>query len=194
VEEHYDRHAHAFDEARRKKFAERPWLDRLLLAVPKRGAILDLGCGAGEPIARYLIDKGHPLTGVDLSERMITLSRTRFGRQRWVCNDMRRFVPPGRFHGVVAWDSMFHLRREEQAAMVVRVAAWLEPGGAFLFNTGPTREETLGYRFDEGVYHASLAPADYRFLFAELGLLEMAFAPEDRLTGGRSVWLVRKRH
>lgn len=35
IAEHYERHAHAFDEARRRNFVEQGWLDRFLLAVPK---------------------------------------------------------------------------------------------------------------------------------------------------------------
>ncbi|TGX50257.1 class I SAM-dependent methyltransferase [Sphingomonas gei] len=189
---HYERHAHAFDEARRKNFVEKAWLDRFLLGVPKGGHVLDLGCGAGEPIARYLIDKGRELTGVDASEAMITLARTRFGRHRWIRGDMRHVVIDGHFHGVVAWDSVFHLRSEEQAEIVVKVAHWLAPGGAFLFNTGPARGEVIGCQFGEGLYYASLAPAEYRALFAEYGLLEVAFAPRDATAGGRAVWLARK--
>ncbi|UZK66152.1 class I SAM-dependent methyltransferase [Sphingomonas sp. M1-B02] len=191
---HYERHAHAFDEARRKRFVERGWLDRLLLAVPAGGRILDLGCGAAEPIGRYLIDKGLRVTGVDQSETMIALSRTRFPRHDWIRADMRSFVPAYRYDAVLAWDSMFHLRHEEQAALVTQVAAWLAPGGAFLFNSGPARGVAIGCQFGEEIYHASLAPLEYRAIFEELGLLELGFAPDDAATGGRSVWLVRKEH
>ncbi|MEI9928188.1 MAG: class I SAM-dependent methyltransferase [Sphingomonas sp.] len=192
VADHYDRHAHAFDAARRKQFVERNWLNRFLLAVPRGGQILDLGCGGGEPVARYMIDGGHHLTGVDISEKMIALARIRFPRHRWLKMDMRAAVMDRRFDGVLAWDSLFYLRREEQAAMIVRIAGWLEPGGGFLFNSGPASGETIGRQFDEELFHASLNPAEYRELFADLGLHETAYAPEDAATGGRTVWLLRK--
>lgn len=192
IADHYERHAHAFDEARRRQFVERGWLDRFLLGVPKGGAILDLGCGAGEPIARYLIDQGRQLTGIDVSERMIALARTRFARHRWICADMRSLTLDGRFRGVIAWDSLFHLRPEEQSEMLIKAADWLEPGGALLFNSGSARDETIGCQFGEELYHASLAPADYRALFAAHGLTEVAFAPHDEAAGGRAIWLARK--
>ncbi|KRC81609.1 class I SAM-dependent DNA methyltransferase [Sphingomonas sp. Root241] len=192
IAEHYERHAHAFDEARRRNFVEQGWLDRFLLAVPKGGQILDLGCGAGEPIARYLIDRDRQLTGIDASERMIALARTRFGRHRWIYADMRDAVVEGPFHGVIAWDSIFHLPPEDQAAMVIKAAGLLAPDGAFLFNTGSARDETIGCQFGDELYHASLAPAEYRALFAGHGLLEVAFVPHDHATGGRAIWLVRK--
>jgi predicted TPR repeat methyltransferase len=192
IAEHYERNAHAFDSARRGQFTEKPWLDRFLLGVPKGGRILDLGCGGGEPIDRYLIDRGHALTGVDASETMVGLARTRFARHRWLKGDMRAVSVDGPFHGVLAWDSLFHLGDADQAALIARAAAWLAPGGMFLFNTGPARGEVTGCQFGEPLYHASLDPAEYRALFAGLGLMEIAFAPDDHMTGGRSVWLARK--
>lgn len=192
IAEHYERHAHSFDEVRRKQFVERPWLDRFLLAVPKGGQILDLGCGGGEPIDRYLIDTHHEVTGVDSSARMINLAHTRFGRHRWIQSDMRSVTIDRTFHGVLAWDSLFHLRHRDQADMIIRVAGWLKEGGIFLFNTGPAHDVSMGHQFDEELYHASLDPWEYRDLFAQLGLTEIAFAPDDHITGGRTVWLVRK--
>jgi hypothetical protein len=101
-------------------------------------------------------------------------------------------VVEGPFHGIIAWDSIFHLRPEDQAAMVVKVAGLLAPDGAFLFNTGSARDETIGCQFGDELYHASLAPAEYRALFAGHGLLEVAFVPHDHATGGRAIWLVRR--
>ncbi|RYY29308.1 MAG: class I SAM-dependent methyltransferase [Sphingomonadales bacterium] len=192
ITEHYERHAHAFDAERRRNFVERGWLNRFMLAVPKGSHILDLGCGAGEPIGRYLIDKGYHMTGVDTSAKMIALSRTRFPRQIWLKTDMRRAIMSRGFEGILAWDSLFHLGHDDQAMMIEKMAKWIEPGGAILFNTGPARGEEIGHQFDEDIYHASMAPEEYRALFETFGLVEIDFAPNDIGTGGRSVWFVRK--
>ncbi len=53
----YERHAGAYDEARGKSLFEVPWLDRFLGVLPLKPAILDIGCGSGEPIARYFIER-----------------------------------------------------------------------------------------------------------------------------------------
>lgn len=190
---HYERHAQAFDAARSRAGVERGWLGRLMLVVPRAdGRVLDLGCGGGEPVARYLIDRGAQLTGVDASAALLALARTRFPRQRWIHGDMRTVAVDGTFHAVLAWDSFFHLSAEDQPAMIARMAAWLEPGGLLLFNTGPAAGEAIGEQFGEPLFHASLAPGEYRALFAAHGLREIAFAPEDAATGGRSVWLARR--
>jgi predicted TPR repeat methyltransferase len=192
IVEHYERHAHAFDSVRRGQFVERPWFDRFMLGVRKGGHILDLGCGAGEPVDRYLIDHGYSVTGVDSSEKMIALARIRFARQRWLKMDMRKALLDQKFAGIVAWDSLFHLGPDEQMSVLIRAAGWLEKDGNFLFNTGPAHGEAIGHQFGEPLYHASLDPSEYRELFERFGLTEIAFVPDDPAAGGRSVWLVRK--
>lgn len=74
----YERHADAFDEHRDRSLFERAWLDRFLDQVRTGGSILDLGCGMGEPIARYFIARGFDVTGVDTSPSLLNLARTRF--------------------------------------------------------------------------------------------------------------------
>ena len=60
----YDRQAAGWDRNRPKTLIERHHLDRLLAHAPGR-RVLDLGCGAGRPIAAYLTDRRATVTGVD---------------------------------------------------------------------------------------------------------------------------------
>ena len=192
IADFYERHSAKFDADRRKSFTERAWLGRFLLPLPKGGRILDLGCGAGDPISRYLIDNGFLVSGVDISAKMIGLCRTRFPRHRWINADMRRVAMDGHYDGVLAWDSLFHLRGEEQAAMIERIGTWLAPGGRALFNTGPAKGNSIGNNYGEALYHASLDPSEYRAALARAELIEVDFKPEDAAAGGRSIWFVRK--
>ena len=74
----YDRQAERFDTERPRVLFERVWLDRFLAMVPPGGRILDVGCGAGEPIARYLMARGRQVTGLDASSAMLAIARRRF--------------------------------------------------------------------------------------------------------------------
>ena len=48
----YERHARAFDADRSgKTLVERAWLDRFRGVAGEGASVLDLGCGAGEPMA-----------------------------------------------------------------------------------------------------------------------------------------------
>ncbi len=187
----YQRHALAFDAARRRSFPERAWLERFVRSIPKGGEILDLGCGGGEPVDRYLVDRGYRLTGVDIAPNMIKLARTRFFRQKWIEADMRKFgAESGAYDGIVAWSSLFHLDEEAQSKLIQRMAIWLKRGGVALFNTGPDKGIAIGELEGEDLFHASLAPGEYRALFAKSGLAEIAHRIEDPDCGGMTVWLV----
>jgi 2-polyprenyl-3-methyl-5-hydroxy-6-metoxy-1,4-benzoquinol methylase len=189
----YQRHAHAFDAARRRSFPERAWLEKFIRTIPRGGEILDLGCGGGEPIDRYLIDRGYRLTGVDIASSMITLARTRFHRHKWIEADMRKFGgESSAYDGIVAWSSLFHLEFEMQEKLIQRMAVWLKRGGVALFNTGPDRSIAIGAFEGEELYHASLSPGEYRAIFAKSSLAVIANRIEDPTCGGMTVWLVGK--
>lgn len=193
IAELYQRHALAFDAARRRSFPERPWLDRFVRSIPNGGEVLDLGCGGGEPVARYLADRGYRLTGIDIAPSMVKLARTRFARHRWIEADMRKFAAePNAYDGIIAWSSLFHLDVEAQEKLIPRIALWLKRGGVALFNTGPDRGVRIGEFEGEALFHASLAPGEYRALFARSGLAELAHRIEDPDCGGMTVWLVGK--
>lgn len=189
----YQRHAHSFDAARRRSFPERTWLERFTRTIPRGGEILDLGCGGGEPVARFLADRGYRLTGVDIAPTMIHLARTRFPRHRWIEADMRKFgAEPGVYDGIIAWSSLFHLEPEMQDKLIARIALWLKRGGVTMFNTGPASGIAIGELGGEPLYHASMAPSEYRATFARNGLAVINNVIEDASCGGMTVWLAGK--
>jgi SAM-dependent methyltransferase len=54
----YEQHADAFDMHRSRNFVEQKWLNKFIDLLPSKGSILDVGCGAGEPIGGYLLKQG----------------------------------------------------------------------------------------------------------------------------------------
>jgi 2-polyprenyl-3-methyl-5-hydroxy-6-metoxy-1,4-benzoquinol methylase len=52
-------------------------LEGLISLLPRNAAVLDLGCGAGVPVTRWLADKGFAVTGVDVSARQLELAHKR---------------------------------------------------------------------------------------------------------------------
>lgn len=188
----YEKNSARFDADRRKAFNERAWLDRFLQPLPKGARILDLGCGAGEPVSRHVIDRGFMISGVDISPKMVGLCRTRFPRHRWINADMRRVAMDGYYEGVLAWDCLFHLTGEEQAAMIERIGAWLAPDGRALFNTSPAKGPSMGSYQGDPLYHASLDPHEYRAALNQAELIEIDYRAEDPSCSGRTIWYVRK--
>lgn len=185
----YERHALAYDRDRSRSLQERAWLDRFLSRVPPGGTILDVGCGMGEPIARYLIERGFRVVGVDASPRMIELCRARFPDAEWLVADMRKLDLHRRFDGILAWDSLFHLSTDDQRGMFRRFAEHAEPGAPLMFTSGPAEGESVGVYCGEPLYHASLDPAEYRTLLADSGFSVKEFVVGDPECGGHTVWM-----
>ena len=188
----YRRHAQAWDEARGDGLREGVWLDRFLALLPSGGEVLDLGCGSGRPIARYLIEQGHPVTGADTSPELIALCRERFPEQTWVVADMRGLDLGRRFAGILAWHSLFHLRPEDQEAMFGVFAAHAEPGAALMFTSGWNRGVAMGEFQGERLYHASLDPDEYHALLKAHGFRTVAHKVGEREAGAGAVWLATR--
>ena len=193
----YKKHACAWTALRGEFLYEKVWLDRFLALLPEHAEILDLGCGSGKPIAHYLIENGHLLTGVDSSDVMIELAqqnfpKTRFPDHRWIQADMRTVKFDRSFQGILAWDSFFHLTQDDQHRMFHQFAQFSQQGTALMFTSGPANGEAVGNLFGDALYHASLSPVEYRELFKIYGFEEVAMLAEDEACTGHTVWLVRK--
>jgi 2-polyprenyl-3-methyl-5-hydroxy-6-metoxy-1,4-benzoquinol methylase len=101
--------------------------------LPKEAAVLDLGCGAGVPVTRWLADRGFAVTGVDVSAKQLDLARTSVPDGTFIKADMTEVdFGPESFHAVVAFHSVIHVPRTEHPALLKSIYRWLEPGGALL--------------------------------------------------------------
>ncbi len=194
---HYERHAHHWDADRNRyvdHWNDKPWHDRFIAALPAGAAVLDLGCGSGFPVAKYMAEHGLHVTGVDTSPTLIALCRQRLPAHEWLVGDMRLLQLPGRFDGVLAWDSFFHLRPDDQRGMFGVFARHAAPSAVLMFNSGPANGESIGTYRGDPLYHASLSLDEYRTLLGSIGFVVVAHAVEDWQTGGgRTVWIARGR-
>lgn len=190
----YRRHADAWTAARGTALLERAWIDRFADMLPRMAAVLDIGCGSGDPIARYLAGGGHLITGVDSSPEMISIFRTNLPGETAQVGDMRSLKLDRRYGGLIAWDSLFHLAPSDQRMMFSIFRDHAEPEAPLLFTSGPAFGEVIGTLEGEPLYHASLDPDEYRMLLDRNGFDVVAHVAEDPDCGGRTVWLARQRY
>lgn len=188
----YQRHADAFLRLRSRELFEKPWLDKFLAVVGQTGHILDMGCGTGQPIAGYFIARGYSLTGVDGSRAMLAHARAAFPDHRWLHQDMRKLAFDETFAGLLAWDSFFHLTAEDQRAMFPLFAQHCHPGSALMFTSGPHHGVAMGQFEGEPLFHASLAPEEYRTLLHENNFTVIEMMVEDPDCTGHTIWLAKK--
>lgn len=187
----YETVAEQWDRRRDKSLFERRHLDRMLGHAPGR-RILDLGCGAGRPIAAYLRDRRATVTGLDAAPTMARRFAENLPDCEVIVGDMRTMRLNRAFDAIVAWNSFFHLSPDDQRAMFPIFADHLAPSGVLMFTAGPAAGEPIGQVEGLSVYHASLAPEEYRKLFKENGFSEISFSPEDPDCNGHTIWLARR--
>ena len=187
----YNKIAGWFDSNRTRVLIEGPYLEALAQAVPPGASVLDLGCGTGEPILRYLVERGHTVLGVDASAAMIDIASARFRGTHFVVADMRQLALDETFDAVIAWHSLFHLPHADQRAMFPTFAQLLRPGGVLVFTSGSEAGEAWSENGGETLYHASLDLHEYRSLLETHGFQVLQLAVDDAACGGATVWIAR---
>lgn len=191
----YDQIADWFDAARNKSLVERESLDAILAHLTPGAQVLDLGCGTGEPIARYFIESGCKITGIDGAESMIAKASRRFPDHYWHVQDMREFTSEQKFDVILAWDSFFHLPRHDQRAMFTLFEKVSAPNAFLLFSCGHHEAQSWSPMFGKeevAMYHASLSTREYRQLLTTHGFIVLKHKTSDPKCGGRTYWLARK--
>ncbi|MCW3820598.1 class I SAM-dependent methyltransferase [Micromonospora sp. DR5-3] len=114
-----------------------PWLADLHRCLPTSAAVLDLGCGCGVPVARFLADAGHHITGVDISEVQIERARRLVPTGTFLRADATRLdLPPASFDAVVCLYALIHMPLPDQPRLIEQIATWLRPGGWLLTTVG----------------------------------------------------------
>ncbi len=107
-------------------------LEAMVAELPDGASVLDLGCGAGVPVTRWLAGR-FAVTGVDISARQLELARIEVPGAMFIKADMAALdFPPATFDAVVSFYAIIHVPREEQPALLEQIHRWLKPGGAFL--------------------------------------------------------------
>lgn len=181
-------------ERARSAFFEKKYMEWALARLPAGDGLLDLGCGSGFPIADFFLRNGIKVTGVDAAAAMIKLAAERFPDAQWEVADMRTLSLGRKFSAIIAWDSFFHLTFSEQEKMFPIFREHLLDKGVLVFTSGPERGEAIGDMNGNPLFHASLAPEEYRRLLKMNGLEAVSFHPNDPDCGGHSIWLCRTKN
>ena len=100
---------------------------------------VDLACGTGS-VAAILAKRGLAVTGVDMSEEMLTVAQQKCcdleNPPRFVCQSLQRlWLPRGVDMAVCALDSLDYVTNPEDCKEAIRRAyKALNPGGIFIFD------------------------------------------------------------
>lgn len=109
--------------------------------LPDKAKILDLGCGHGTPVAKLLSERGHRIVGVDRSKALLAVAASELPQHQWVLSDLETYEPHDLFDGIVIWDSMFHLPRNEHLKLLKKAYSVLSPAGMLILSSGGSEND-----------------------------------------------------
>lgn len=191
VFEVYNKIGDWFAENRPQNLMEKSYLDKLISLIPVNGSILDIGCGTGFPIFDYFLSKGFNVTGIDASEKMLSIANENFPSEEFILADMRKLSIGKKYNAVIAWHSFFHLPAADQQNMFRIFGNHLKPNGILLFTSGTTNSEVWGINGGENLFHASLDTDEYKWLLEKFNFNILAHKINDPECGNATVWMAQ---
>ena len=176
----YDGIAAAYDAARNKPGSV-PFLEQLATRLEPDSLILDLGCGAGVPVDRWLIDAGHRVLGLDISPAMLARARLNVPEAHYEpCNIAE--LEPAQFsvEAVTCFFALFPTERDSHTRILKTIRTFLSAEtrypGLLLITTGRIRwegsEDFLGTEmswshFDGATYEDMLRECGFDIVLSD---------------------------
>jgi SAM-dependent methyltransferase len=131
--------------------------------------ILDFGCGPGRDLAAFKA-MGHLPVGLEGAEKFVAMARAATGCEVLHQDFLHLDLPAGRFDGIYANASIFHVPSAELPRVLRELRAALKPRGVF-FSSNPHGHDEEGWnRGRYGVYHD---PETWRRFMTEAGFEEL---------------------
>ena len=151
--DHYNRRAESFWEGT-KDHDVRQNIEALLRHIEGAPpfAILDFGCGPGRDLMAFAA-LGHAPVGLEGAPELARMAREHSGCEVWEQDFLALDLPAGRFDGIFANASLFHVPRAELPRVLGELHAALKPRGV-LFSSNPRGRNEEGWNAGRyGAWH-----------------------------------------
>lgn len=188
----YNTAACRYDEGR-EEFKNRDVVEPFSRLVRVGGRVLDVGCGAGIPVAQHLVTSGFSVTGIDISQSMLEIASARLPGANFVKMDMRNLAfGDRRFDGVVACYSLIHVPMELHRDVIFDFERLLTPGGALLFSCGRHKWEGIEEFHGVPMFWSHPHPKVTRRSVVDAGF-ELDFAEIRKHGGEHHYWVLARK-
>lgn len=117
---------------------------------------LDVGCGAGGRFIRLLQEKNVAVTGIDVSEEMISLAIQNHPGERFLVQDICTWETDNKFDFIVAWDSIFRVPLAQQKSVVTKLCKLLQQNGVLIYTFGDGEGEHTDKWHNDTFYYSTL--------------------------------------
>ena len=139
--------------------------------LPENAHVLDIGCGTGNPIDKYLNQKGFSVVGIDISEKMIEeAQKLNLSNTVFMLKDFIDFTSSEKFDAVIAFDSIWHIEENMQEAVYIKVSQLLHSKGYFIFTHGKENGTIKGNMFSEEFIYSAFSANKVKELIEQNGM------------------------
>ncbi len=142
--------------------------------IPKSALILDVGSGTGLPFAKYFIDKGFKVLGVDISAQMVKLAQENVPEAEFRELSMTDLDYNNKFDGIFSNYSMFCLNPPLFKDVASKLVKALKINGLLYIALNEPREAEQN--LDEQVFVEVMGHEMYSRAYTEREVLEI-FTP-----------------
>ncbi len=188
VEEGYNKIASKY-QSERGSFDSLIELKQFAQLLSPGSKVLDVGCGAGVPVTRFLVDEGFSVTGVDISEGMLALAKKHVPEAKFIKSDMNEIsISNNSFDGLVSFYAIIHVPKEKHANLFKEFHKILKPEGTMLISLGRTEWEEVAEYFGAKLFWSHYGREQSLSLVKEAGF-EIIFE-EVRERGGEKTYFI----
>jgi 2-polyprenyl-3-methyl-5-hydroxy-6-metoxy-1,4-benzoquinol methylase len=130
VEKGYQKIAEKYHSKRLESSRSLEMLKKIIKRMPKKGKVLDVGCGGGYPVAKFFANLGYDVTGVDFSSEMIKIAKKTVPEGEFYEKDMTKLdFPNESFDIIVSFYAIIHVPRVQHAKIISKFHEMLKPKG-----------------------------------------------------------------
>lgn len=192
VERGYDGIASTYH-AQRDQFKSSELLSGFASILPGSANVLDVGCGAGVPVTRFLVGANFRVTGVDISSGMLQLARRHVPQANFVKMDMRQLgFAAGSFAGICAFYSLFHVPREDHPRVLAGFNRLLSQNGILLFCSGTGAWEGIEDFHGTDMFWSHPDPGTTRQMVLDAGF-SLGMSEIQELGGEKQYWVMAEK-
>lgn len=146
---------------------------RAIAFLREKRRALDIGCGSSGRLIELMLGNGFDVEGVDVSSRMLELAKQRHPHVIFHHADICSWQFPKKYDLISAWDSIWHLPKQEQEPVLKKILENLTPGGVLIFTSGGLDEpaEKVDAAMGPQMYYSVLGIPNTLKLISEAGCI-----------------------
>jgi ubiquinone/menaquinone biosynthesis C-methylase UbiE len=191
VRKGYDKIAERYH-AIRYTFDNKKELGEFVSLLPKNAKVLDVGCGAGVPVAQFLVDFGFDVTGIDFSKNMLKLAGRNVPKAKFLLKDMTKLdFEADSIDGLTALYSVIHVPREKHFSLFQSFHRILKPQGIMLVCLGPDEWEATDNDYGTEMFWSGYSPRKSLQLLKKAGFEIISNSALAR-GGERHYWILAR--